>query len=531
MSDTSVTDKQIVQLKRKLDAAITSRASLENDLKSQATMLIEFIGKLSQTCKGQDVTLDNKLANLRALLKKSAPLSDIQVQISTISNLLKKHSATNETNIRTLHSDFLSAGESLQKINGLPASLRRELRALLQTSEDHKDAIIQYVPSLRTLVSFYVEALAAKSDVLKGGLLAQNSPPKIIETVVEQKVDKELLEKFSSILNELALSDINTKQISNVKAKLKPDMSNNCLLNRFFEVFDVIVADLKNERNTAKAFLSTLSETLTTVQAAVKTTVELNISSNKKHDKINNLLQNQIAEMTSELTKATSLSSIKVDINGKLQLIASTLQKKSELEISQHQALITQMQDMASKVSQLEEQSKTFEQRIKEQQDRSMQDALTKLANRAAFDDYYAKAMMRFHDKPYDLAIVVLDLDDFKRINDTYGHTAGDKTLQVIANTLKKHFSDAGFIARYGGEEFVLVMTNADKNKVLTTLERIRKQVARLPFKFKNDKVTITMSIGASHIKPEDNIHTAFERADEALYKAKDKGKNQVVYV
>lgn len=531
MNDTSTSEKQIDQLKRKLDAAITSRASLENDLKSQATMLIEFIGKLSQTCKGQDVTLDNRLANLRSLLKKSAPLSDIEKQISTISDLLKQHSTTNEANIRTLHNDFVNAGQSLQKVNGLPSNLRRELRSMLQSSEERKDAIIQYVPLLSKLVSFYVDALASKNDIPKGGLLAQNTPPKVIETVVEQPVDKEFIEKFSTILNQLALSDINTKQISTVKAKLKPDMSNNNLLDRFFEVFDVIVEDLKNERNTAKAFLSTLSETLTTVQTAVKTTLELNIESNKKQDKLNETLQKQITDMTSDLGKATSLSNIKIDINDKLQLIASTLQKKTALELEQNNALNAQMQDMAAKVERLEQQSKTFEKRIEEQQIKSMRDALTKLANRAAFDDYYAKAMIKFHDTPYDLAIVVLDLDDFKRINDTYGHTAGDKTLQVIANTLKKHVGDAGFIARYGGEEFVLVMPNADKKKVIQTLELVRKQVARLPFKFKNDKVTITMSIGASHIKPDDNIHTAFERADEALYKAKAQGKNQVIYV
>ncbi len=524
MSDTSASEAKLVQLKRKLDAAISSRASLESDLKSQSSMLIDFIGKLSQTCKGQDVTLDNKLANLRNLFKKSAPLSEIETQISTISIILKKHSATNETNIRALHHDILTAGQSLQKTNGLPNDLRRELRTLLQESEAHKDAVIQYIPILSKLITFYRTAFLVKNDISEDDISEKN---------IEEKklVDKKLINKFSTILNELALSDVNTKQISTIKSKLNRSMSNDNLLDRFFEIFDIIVIDLKNERNTAKAFLSTLSNTLATVQSAVKTTLELNIESNKKQDKLNGLLQKQIGEMTSDLGKATSLSNIKIDINEKLTLIASTLQKKSELEVKQQNALNNQMKDMANKVEQLEQQSKTYEKRIKEQQDKSMQDALTKLANRASFDDFYAKAMIKYNDMPYDLAIVVLDLDDFKRINDTYGHIAGDKTLQVIANTLKKHMSQNAFIARYGGEEFVLVMTNTDKKLVLQSLELIRIQVERLPFKFKNDKVTMTMSIGATHINANDNIHTAFERADEALYKAKAQGKNQVIYV
>ena len=118
-----------------------------------------------------------------------------------------------------------------------------------------------------------------------------------------------------------------------------------------------------------------------------------------------------------------------------------------------------------------------------------------------------------------------------KNINDTYGHTAGDKTLQVIANTIQKKVSDDTFVARYGGEEFVLIYANIKKPAVVNELNALNKSIVRLPFKFKNNKVSITLSIGVTHIKPEDNIHIAFERADEAMYKAKAEGKNQVIYL
>lgn len=528
MSDTSSSDKKIIQLQRKLDTAISSRASLENDLKTQSSMLVEFIGKLSQTCKGQDKTLDNKLANLRLLLKKSAPLPDIEKEIETISQILRKHSTTNAANIKTLHNDFLSAGQSLQKVKGLPNDLRRDLRTLLQNSEEEKDAVVQYVPILSQLIAFYTTVLASKTGLESDTPVREDYVPD--QTSAVQPVSKEFIDKFSSILNELSLSDINTKQLSTVKAKIKPDMSNDNLLDRFFEVFDVIVEDLKNERNTAKLFLSTLSDTLSTVQSAVKTTLNISTDSGSKHEKLNNMLQKQVGEMATDISNATSLSSIKNDINEKLKRIANTLQKKSEFEKEQNNLLKSQMQTMAEKVQQLQEESKTFEKRIQEQQAKSMEDALTKLANRASFDDYYAKSLMKFQSNNFDLAIVVLDLDNFKRINDTYGHTAGDKTLQVIANTLKKNVDKNTFVARYGGEEFVLIMSQANKKEVISNLENIRKKVARLPFKFKNDKVSITVSVGVTHIVSEDNTHTAFERADEALYRAKAEGKNQVIY-
>ena len=296
-------------------------------------------------------------------------------------------------------------------------------------------------------------------------------------------------------------------------------------------MFDVIVDDLKNERNTAKLFLSTLSDTLSTVQSAVKSTLKISTDSGIKHEKLNTILQKQVGEMATEISNATSLTIIKNDINDKLKRIANTLQKKSELEQEQNTLLQSRMQEMTAKLVALEEQSSTFEKRIEEQKIRSMTDALTKLPNRAAFDDYYAKSVMKYHSNMFDLVIVVLDLDDFKRINDTYGHTAGDKTLQVIANTLKKNIGENAFVARYGGEEFVLVISKTDQAQIIDRLNNLRKKIAQLPFKFKNDKVNITVSIGASHFKKDDNTHTAFERADEALYRAKAQGKNQVIYV
>jgi len=530
MSDKSSSDTKIIQLQRKLDTAISSRALLENDLKTQSSMLIEFIGKLSQTCKGQDKTLDNKLANLRSSLKKSAALPDVEKQIETISQILRKHSTTNATNIKILHNDFLSAGQSLQKVKGLPGDLRRDLRSLLQSSEKEKDAVVQYVPILSKLIFFYTTVLANKATLESNITPPLEDSSLTDETSSNQTVSKEFIDKFSSILNELSLSDINAKQLSTVKAKIKPDMSNDNLLERFFEVFDVIVEDLKNERNTAKVFLSTLSETLSTVQSAVKTTLAASTDSGSKHEKLNNMLQKQVGEMASDISSATSLSSIKNDINEKLKRIANTLQKKSELEKEQNNLLRSQMQTMVDKVETLQDESKNFEKRIQEQQAKSMEDALTKLANRASFDDYYAKSLMKFHSDNFDLAIVVLDLDNFKRINDTYGHTAGDKTLQVIANTLKKSINKNTFVARYGGEEFVLIMSQADKKEVMQSLENIRRKIERLPFKFKNDKVSITVSVGVTHLISEDNTHTAFERADEALYRAKAEGKNQIIY-
>jgi len=529
MNDGSVAQKQLVALKRKLDTAIESRSSLADDFNLQSNLLIQFISKLTLISKGVDLELDNRLAQLRTLFTKSAPFSDIAEKVAVISKLLQQHSVTNEKNISHMHEQFNQAGESLQKINGLPGNLRRDLRALLTETKDSKDALIQYIPLLSKLLTFYDHALKAKHSTPTKGLL---QPPEIIVSKGNDSTpfDSSVLEKISESLSSLPLSTEHTNDLLAIKKKLMVDQSSDEVLHHLIDIFDVIVADFKNEQNSSKNFLTNLSATLSTVQSAVKETISSQKSSQLINDKINQKLQGQLIEMTDSVEKALSLNQVKEDINDKLQFIASTLEQKSKFEQQSHQLLVKKLNDMSEKVEILEKQSEIFEGKLIEQQRKSMQDALTKLANRAAFDEFFAKSMVRFHHKPFQLALVVIDIDDFKKINDTYGHTAGDKTLQVIANTIVKNVGKDVFVGRYGGEEFVLIYSKIQEKELTAELNTLNKYVARLPFKFKSNKVSITLSIGATHIRSDDNIHIAFERADQAMYKAKKQGKNQVIY-
>lgn len=533
MTSNSAVDKELAALKRKLDSAVSSRANIESDLSHQSSLFSEFIIKLSQVAKGTDTALDNKLAKLRTLFTKSASIESIEELINDISQILHQYTTKNDVEMRALQDKFMQGGQSLQKIKGLPDDLRRQLRALINENQEVKSTLPQYVPILSQLLTFYQHALKQGNvSTLSNGVLQSAVTKAPVKTETSQSLDKvKIVKRFEEYLAKITISRQYQEQLKKIRSELSEDMPRQKLLASFLAAFDVISLDLQRERNTAKIFLSTLSETLATVQSAVTTTVKSQESAQAKLQQLNDKMQSQICEMANDLDKANSLVDIKVDINAKLQAIAKTLEEKTSFEHSQQALFTEQLITMQERVARLEEQSKTFEKRIQEQQEKSLQDALTKLNNRAAFDEHFAKETARCQHKRIPLAIVVADLDNFKRINDTYGHTAGDKTLQVLANTFKKHLEKHAFVARYGGEEFVFVFTDINKDELLHILNLLRKTVAKLPFKFKNNKVSMTLSIGATHVTQEDNVHIAFERADTALYQAKENGKNQVVYL
>lgn len=523
----SVGKKQLASLEKKLESAISSRADLEKDLSSQSSVFMKFISKLSLVCKGMDLELDNRLADFRQMHKSSQSFITLSNQINIISDLLKQQAKKNEKNVRIMHNQLLSSSKALQKSKGLPDQTRRDLRSFIASISDEKETVVQYVPALNELLNLYDQTLQAKAGI------AMSAPAK--DEASESEHDaSEFIEKLKNgvgdAISEVNLSEKNQKDLLLAKKQVVASKTHDDVLHNIINVFSVIAIDLKQERDTAKVFLSSLSETLSNVQKAVLSTLSSSEAVQKQNDVMNTKLHAQLSSVSSDIQKANSLEVVKSDINDKLNAIVNLLNEKQKFEESSSVLISTKLQDMTQRVEELESESKKFQARLEEQLIKSMQDALTKLNNRAAFDEYFTKAMVKFHHKPFELSIVVIDLDNFKKINDTYGHTAGDKTLQVIANTLKKNIDKKAFIGRYGGEEFVLVFSDLNKTKLTATLNNLRKKIAILPFTFKNNKVSITTSIGCTHVKKGDNIHQAFERADQALYQAKEQGKNRVIY-
>jgi diguanylate cyclase len=157
----------------------------------------------------------------------------------------------------------------------------------------------------------------------------------------------------------------------------------------------------------------------------------------------------------------------------------------------------------------------------------AMTDSLTQLPNRGAYDLYIGKEYERYRRYGGGLSLLVCDVDKFKLINDSYGHQAGDKVLQLISRQVKKGTRDTDFLSRYGGEEFVVVLPESDAKAAFLVGEKIREQVAKSPFHFKGQRVQITISCGVASFKPGYRVEQVFDAADKALYKAKQNGRNQ----
>ncbi len=156
-------------------------------------------------------------------------------------------------------------------------------------------------------------------------------------------------------------------------------------------------------------------------------------------------------------------------------------------------------------------------------------DALTGVPNRLGYEQHIAQEFARWKRFKNSLVLIVCDIDRFKRINDDYGHAAGDKALKTLAKVLSQNIRETDYLARYGGEEFALIMPGATQGDAKMVAEKLRQSIESSGFHFKNEPLTITMSCGVAEFKKGDVPTDVFERADAALYKAKQTGRNKVV--
>lgn len=155
-------------------------------------------------------------------------------------------------------------------------------------------------------------------------------------------------------------------------------------------------------------------------------------------------------------------------------------------------------------------------------------DPLTRTFNRRALDKYL-QSVCNLKNTKNGIHIMLIDIDDFKKINDTYGHLAGDRVLMFLARLISNSIRDGDKVFRFGGEEFLVILNRADETARQQVAQRILKGARINTLLYKDHHIKITLSIGATAYKVSDNCDTLIERADKALYKAKHSGKDQLI--
>ena len=188
--------------------------------------------------------------------------------------------------------------------------------------------------------------------------------------------------------------------------------------------------------------------------------------------------------------------------------------------------------DLQAKLNQSSEKIQLLQENLQQAEEEIYTDALTGIANRKKFDVALLAEMAAAQKSGEPLCLVVGDIDEFKRFNDTYGHQVGDQVLKLVAHALHNNVKGSDLAVRYGGEEFALILPNTISENAYRLVETIRKAIGtkRIHNKQKDmDYGSVTLSLGLAQYRPDEAVSDFIERTDSALYRAKGEGRNRTV--
>lgn len=495
-------------LSEKIDTLLT-----DNDL------LRKQLVKVSFAAVGINENLDEALQNLRTIVRSDADVNKIQQQVESIADLLMSIDDELEQNTIMLTQEKILQG-LLALLSSEHPDLKNDFKRIIDPGSDRPlfktlNSLIPVLPATKSTPGFFARLFSFNFLSKDENALHSESLQQIQRTIFQFLDQLNVPEKF-------------TPQISHVRQFLTE-------LNTINHVPDVmtslvaLVLDIKSEdKSRFEHFLNQLNQRLDIVQDLLNTHVEAQTKDEQANKAMDTKVRAQVDLMHDNVSTAKDLKELQHNVENRLEQVISNLDIFQEA----HDSFVKKNQEKMGLLNNQLNESRTdineLQHKLQKQQHLAETDPLTNLPNRYAFQRKINDEYMRWRRYRHPLTLAIADVDHFKKINDQYGHNNGDKVLASLARNLTSASRETDFVARYGGEEFIIILPETHLNQATKAINKIRQNVASNPIPLENSSEIITISIGVAEFEDNDKIEDVINRADVALYRAKDKGRNTV---
>ena len=298
-------------------------------------------------------------------------------------------------------------------------------------------------------------------------------------------------------------------------------------LNSLAEIVAEVCQRLAFQRDELEGFFVHLSTRLRDLDAGLQKSHEFNELSNENNQKMDLAIHDELDNIHESIKSEQDIIQLKDVISTRLDMIDKHLSQFNENETLRLKSSDAHIKHLLEKISKMEEDGEHLRSRMEETQQLAYRDVLTGIPNRQAYEERIAEEITRCRRYGSILCMIVWDVDKFKIVNDTYGHAAGDRVLQVISETLNNKTRGTDFLARFGGEEFVMLLPETDIKATQSVAEKLRVTISETAFHFRDSQVPVTISGGIAELLKDETANSLFERADKALYAAKENGRNR----
>lgn len=512
--------------RQKYYATLEKMEVKQHEWESLEKMLRRCISRLALAADGIHPDVDSQLESLRKAIRDGVGPASLQERIEGISQILLKleHKPPSKGNntVSAVENPAAAAGSlSVTEPPGFFGKL------FGKGSKENREPLQAPAPAaLDSKASLSASASAPASTSLVTSASARPRPP-------ENKADKlspAVREAVVQLLERLTLQPEMTEPVEALKVQLSEETEAAAFLPSLQSVA-VLVANalekIRGEKSDLEAFLRMLTQRLQEIDQNLSESMVMRQAAHHSHEKFDLAVNDQMSGIETSMQEATDINALKQTIQQRLDGIREHMDVFRHEDDEREKEAQRQVGLLSSRVREMEAEIGQLHHRVRAEQANAMQDVLTGIPNRLAYERRSAEEFARWRRYKHDLTMLVLDIDHFKRINDLYGHQAGDKVLRIIAQLLSKQLRDTDFMARYGGEEFVVLLSETTLDGARIAAEKLCGCVRECEFHHSGQRVPITISCGITLFKEGDTVSQVFERADAALYRCKLKGRDQ----
>lgn len=490
---------------------LEDKESTWNDLEN---LLRKAISRLAISAKGIDKRLDKVLKSIQThsrnkkdhalesdLEELSSVLAKIDDQSADTAIISPDSAPAKSTTDSNFHEYLIQLLDRLNRQN----QWRTELNALKQQ-----------LPALPL-----DQAIDQLADILSQGISPQQRQEK-----------SSLQDVLLTLVEKIELSHGNSDRLSVIKERLDSEFNDQNWDNYLDDILAeirVIIHGITDEKVELESLIVDVTRQLNEISDVLTDEHSANLIGRQETQRLQSMMDESVDNIQQSVDSISDIQLLKSSINDNLVNIRQGVEvfvRKDDQRFHQSEQ---RNQKLQQQIKLMEQESGQLKQKLNENRKKLLFDTLTGARSRLSYDELLNQELSRWARYQETFSFAILDIDHFKKINDQYGHNAGDKALQIVARMMASQIRKTDFLFRIGGEEFVLLLPKTSLEHAQPLVEKIRIAVGKAGFHFKQQKVQISLSAGLTAILSGDNAESIYERADAALYQAKNSGRDQLV--
>lgn len=403
----------------------------------------------------------------------------------------------------------------------------------LDAAIDHVMAVLRTDPTALNLDSSMtglMRALKAEATLELKSMPAGAPPGGVVIVPTASAVTDEIVALLRALVRRLAEIPPLAETAATLTRRLElgvPEDGWEPFLRSVADAVGEVASRLESQRRDLEQFLEQVTQRLADFEDWTRWQADAAQSRSSDTAGLSQTVQAEMVSLQQEVSAAYDLGYLKNKVQARLDNVAREIMEFRYKEAARHAEDERRAGELAKEVLKLRIRTDELMKLCAEQETRLMIDSLTGAHSRYAYESRIAEEFQRWQRHKQPLAFSIWDVDLFKRINDSYGHEAGDRLLRGVAELLARSKRGEDFLARIGGEEFVLLLPMTTIEAATSVAEKLRLVVETAAFRHHGEPVQVTVSAGLTEFREGDTPTSVFERADRALYQAKQQGRNR----